>query len=99
MKAKYTEKFVVRLPKELRNMIFERAGFYHRSVNSEIIIRLEQSLKGLPEASQQVELEPPFHSKIERMFKSQLTQEEELLVLCIRRLSEGKRKALLDLLN
>ena len=99
MKAKYTEKFVVRLPKELRNLIAERAGGYHRSMNSEIVIRLEQSLKGLPIVSEESDLEPPFHSQIERVFRNQLTAEEELLMLSIRRLTEAKRKALLDLLS
>jgi hypothetical protein len=99
MKARYTEKMVVRLPRDVRTLIEERAGAYHRSMNSEIVIRLEQSLKGLPEREKEAELEPPFHSKIERMFKNQLTVEEELLVLAIRRLAEGKRRALLELLS
>src|SRR5262245_11998390 len=99
MKARYTEKLVVRRPKEVRTLVEERADAYHRSMNSEIVIRLEQSLKGLPEREKEAELEPPFHSKIERMFKSQLTVEEELLVLAIRRLAETKRKALLELLS
>lgn len=38
------EKFVVRLPKGMRRRIADAARAYHRSMNSEIVARLEHSL-------------------------------------------------------
>src|SRR5690606_5938242 len=38
------EKFVVRLPKGIRGMISEISRVNHRSMNSEIVARLEESL-------------------------------------------------------
>lgn len=99
MRGRLTEKFVVRLPKDVRHLIEERAESYHRSMNSEIVIRLEQSLKGLPSLSVETELEPPFQSSVERMFKDDLSTDEETLVMAIRRLSPSRQKALLDLLS
>lgn len=42
--AKSTEKFVVRLPPGMRRRIADAARGYRRSMNSEIVARLEQSL-------------------------------------------------------
>ena len=38
------EKFVVRLPRGMRRRIADAARTYHRSMNSEIVARLEHSL-------------------------------------------------------
>ena len=38
------EKFVVRLPRGMRRRIADAARAYHRSMNSEIVARLEHSL-------------------------------------------------------
>lgn len=42
--AKPAEKFVVRLPPGMRRRIADAARCYRRSMNSEIVARLEQSL-------------------------------------------------------
>lgn len=42
--AKAAEKFVVRLPPGMRRRIADAARCYRRSMNSEIVARLEQSL-------------------------------------------------------
>jgi len=39
-------KFVVRLPTVLRNQIADAAKYYHRSMNSEIVARLERTFSG-----------------------------------------------------
>ncbi|TER29328.1 transcriptional regulator AmrZ [Pseudomonas aeruginosa] len=42
--SRTADKFVVRLPEGMREQIAEVARSHHRSMNSEIIARLEQSL-------------------------------------------------------
>jgi hypothetical protein len=94
-----TDRFLVRLPRSLRRRIGEAARFYRRSINSEIILRLQHSLDSLPELALERALEPPMFSAIERTLRSDLSAEEESLVMRFRRLSGAKRKALLDLLG
>ena len=91
-------KFVVRLPMELRDRIAEAATLYRRSMNSEIVARLEQSLTGLPEEVGEAGIEPPFFEHIETTFRRDLSDEEDTLVRAFRRLSERQRTALLELL-
>ncbi len=43
--SRSADKFVVRLPKGMRQLIAEVAKNYHRSMNSEIVSRLESSLR------------------------------------------------------
>jgi hypothetical protein len=43
--SRTADKFVVRLPKGMRQLIAEVAKNYHRSMNSEIVSRLESSLR------------------------------------------------------
>jgi len=45
MDSRTADKFVVRLPDGLRNKIFDVAGDNQRSMNGEIVYRLEQSLR------------------------------------------------------
>lgn len=45
MDSRTADKFVVRLPDGLRNKIFDVAGENQRSMNGEIVYRLEQSLR------------------------------------------------------
>jgi len=94
-----TDKFVVRFPRSLRRRVEEVARFYRRSINSEIILRLDHSLNGLPNLAIEHALEPPMFAVIERTLRANLSSEEEKLVLSFRRLSGAKRKALLDLLT
>ena len=99
MMGEPTDNFVVRFPRSLRQRVGEVARFYRRSINSEIILRLDHSLNGLPSLAIEHSLEPPMFAAIERTLRGNLTQEEELVVLSFRRLSGAKRKALLDLLS
>ncbi len=94
-----TERFVVRFPLTLRLRVGESARFYRRSVNSEIIIRLDHSLNGLPEMTTEHAVEPPMFAAIERSLRGDLTDEEQKIVFSVRRMSAEKRKALLDLLS
>jgi len=93
------DRFVVRLPRSLRKRIEEVANFYRRSINSEIVLRLDHALNGLPNLDAEHSLEPPMFAAIERSLRSQLSDEEQTLVLAFRRLSGLKRKALLALLT
>jgi hypothetical protein len=99
MLSELTERFVVRFPRRLRQRVEESARFYRRSINSEIILRLDHSLRALPDMATEHAIEPPMFAAIERSLRSNLSDEEQGLVLCFRRLSAAKRKALLDLLS
>lgn len=93
-------KFVVRLPLQLRHQIGEAARYYRRSMNSEIVARLEQSFSGIPSASSAHHIAPDMHQELESFFgRTALTSDEEKVVRAFRRLTEEKRNALLELLN
>ena len=65
MLSELTERFVVRFPRWLRLRIEESAKFYRRSINSEIILRLDHSLNGLPNMATEHAIEPPMFAAIE----------------------------------
>ncbi|MEZ5558846.1 MAG: Arc family DNA-binding protein [Pseudomonadales bacterium] len=92
-------KYLVRLPLTMRDQLAESARYYRRSINSDIVARLQQSFSGLPSAEAQRALAPMLHDDVQRMFHHDLSAEEEQLVLRYRQLSAGKRLALLDLLR
>lgn len=92
-------KYVVRLPPTMRNKLAEAAGHYHRSVNSEIVARLEQSFGVLPQGSVERQVEPPLHSHLEAIFRSSLNETEQSLIKVFRRLSSSRQKALVKLLE
>ncbi|MDE0658071.1 MAG: Arc family DNA-binding protein [Gammaproteobacteria bacterium] len=92
-------KFVLRLPAELRDRVAEAAGLYRRSINSEIVARLEQSLMGIPEDGAERRVEPPFFAQIETTFRRDLSDDEDRLIRLYRRLSVQQRRALVDLLS
>lgn len=92
-------KFVLRLPDELRDRVAEAAGLYRRSINSEIVARLEQSLMGIPEDAAERPLEPPFFAQIETTFRRDLSNDEDCLIRLYRRLSSQQRRALINLLS
>lgn len=92
-------KFVLRLPSELRERIAEAAGLYRRSINSEIVARLEQSLMGIPQDAVETQMEPPFFSQMETTFRRDLSDDEDRLIRLYRRLSTQQRRALIDLLS
>ena len=88
-------KFVLRLPTEMRERIVEAAGRYRRSINSEIVARLESSF------SERGPTEPasPLNPHLEYVLRSRLDGDEQRLVVGYRNLERNKRKALLDLLG
>ena len=87
-------KFVLRLPPEMREKIAEAARRYRRSLNSEIVSRLEQSfIEGPPE-----NVAPPLHPHLEHVLRGRLDPEEQRLIHGFRNLERRKRNALLDLL-
>ena len=92
-------KFVVRLPVDMRDRIAEAAQHYRRSMNSEIVARLEQSFSSLPSQDTERDVEPPLHPQLERMFRNNLNDKETSLITSFRRLSEDRQSALLSLLT
>jgi Arc-like DNA binding dprotein len=92
-------KFVVRLPLQLRHQIGDAAQYYRRSMNSEIVARLEQSFSGLPTLDTTEQIAPAFHDELESFFGRALAPEEEKIVRAYRRLSQEKKLALLELIN
>jgi len=77
------ERFIVRMPEGMRDQIAEEAAANHRSMNSEIIARLQGSL---------VTDEPTRTAK-------DTGSEEEALLAAFRKLPSEKRSALLRLLK
>ncbi len=92
-------RFLVRLPVALHERIAEAARRYRRSVNSEIVARLEQSVSGIPQKAAESAVEPPFFAHIETTFRRDLSAQENTLIRAFRRLSERQREALLELLD
>ena len=94
------DKFVVRLPKSLKLEITDFSKRNHRSMNSEIVIRLKESI-ATEEVStkRQVsnQLNEPAPISDQEIFKEELSPFETRLVIFYRRLSENKREALLSL--
>ena len=91
-------KYMVRLPPSMRDQLRESARFYRRSVNSDIVARLQQSFSGIPDAGSVRDIEPPLHEEFERLFRNDLTAEEQQFIHSYRRLPEKKRAALRTLL-
>lgn len=92
-------KFVVRLPAHMRDQVAEAAKHYRRSMNSEIVARLEQSFGALPQGAMEQQLEPPLHPHMEAIFRSTLSDTEHALIKIFRRLSSSRQKALVSLLS
>lgn len=84
--SRTADKFVVRLPEGMRSRIAEVARLYHRSMNSEIIARLEKSLTtegSLPAAPLQApgELHPHEQRLLQQFRQLPLTQQSALIAL------------------
>jgi len=92
-------KFVVRLTTRMKSQIALAAKHYRRSMNSEIIARLEQSFGTLPQNEIEEAVQPAFHPGIEALFRSQLSESEQSLIQSFRLLSTEKQVALLSLLQ
>ncbi|NJN53054.1 MAG: Arc family DNA-binding protein [Gammaproteobacteria bacterium] len=99
MKKEVTDKFVVRLPRALRNQLASIARLYRRSMNAELIIRLEYSLNGIPDHAREKALEPLMFPQIERVIRGDLTEDEERLLLSYRRMDAERQLALFKLIT
>ena len=91
-------KYMVRLPPSMRDQIRESALHYRRSMNSDIVARLQQSFSGIPDSSAVRDIEPPMHEQFENVFRRDLSADEEELIRTYRHLSGKKREALRNLL-
>ena len=89
-------KYMVRLPPAMRDQIRESARHYRRSMNSDIVARLQQTFSGLPEAARPQDL--ALHEQIEGLFRRELSEDEESLIRAYRRMSSKKQEALKNLL-
>ena len=62
-------KYMVHLPPYMWNLIAESARHYRRSMNSDIVARLQHSFRGLSDESKELELAPSLHEKFESLFR------------------------------
>lgn len=92
-------RFVVRLPAEMRDRLAEASITHRRSINSEIVARLEQTFSGLPGEAETSRIEPPLQGPLDALFRRSLTEDEQILIRMFRRLSQPKKHALIDLLK
>lgn len=92
-------KYLVRLPLAMRDLLAESARYHRRSINSEIVARLNLSFSGLPGVEEQRALAPAMHEQFDLLLHRELTPEEEQLIRRFRCLNGAKREALLDLLS
>lgn len=88
-------RFLVRLPKPLRDHIVEAARGTRRSINSEIVARLEESVR-MSRGSQREALGV---RQREMRFTQELSSDEDRLVRQFRLLRLRQQRGLLDLLS
>lgn len=88
--SRTADKFVVRLPEGMRDRIAEVARAQHRSMNSEIIARLESSLQqeGISTEGESLRLDSP-----------ELSHHERELLQHFRLLAHRQQNALLALIT
>lgn len=91
--SRTADKFVVRLPEGMRDRIAEVAKQHHRSMNSEIIARLEHSLLDLPSLPEQ-----PSRQALDAQRLEDLNHPERELLVRFREMSRRQQNALLALL-
>ena len=87
--SRTADKFVVRLPDGMRERIAEVARNHHRSMNSEIIARLEQSLIQEGALGEELRL---------RLDSPELSLHERELLQRFRQLSPRQQNALVSLI-
>ncbi|WPC06529.1 Arc family DNA-binding protein [Pseudomonas benzenivorans] len=87
--SRTADKFVVRLPDGMRERIADVARNHHRSMNSEIIARLEQSMlqEGALDDDSNLRIDSP-----------ELSQHERELLQRFRQLSRRQQNALIALI-
>lgn len=97
--SRNADKFVVRLPEGMRQRIAEVAKNYHRSMNSEIVSRLESSLRTEVCIQQEFgETESAEGVSIGETINLDLSHQEFALIEKVRLLPAQKQQAILDLL-
>ena len=97
------EKFVVRLPKGMRDRIAEVSRLSRRSMNSEIVARLEDSLgqswnDSSAEGASQAPHTPILRS-VENDIPAHSADQEAMLLETFRKMDEERKLALLALLG
>lgn len=98
-KGKPSYRLLVRFPVELGDRLKEAARYYHRSINSEIVARVEHTFTGLTPAVVDADSPRLLSGEIETILRDDLSVEEDRLVRGFRRLSDRQRRALLDLVS
>ena len=95
------EKFVVRLPAGMRQAIAEVARRSRRSMNSEIIARLERSLAESDVIETVIETAAPAPTlrSVSGKDNAATSDPERRLLQAFRRMDQGKRDALLKLVD
>ena len=97
--SRNADKFVVRLPEGMRQRIAEVAKNYHRSMNSEIVSRLESSLRTEVCINHEYDGEENMESTgLGETINIDLSHQEFALIEKVRQLSPQKQQAILDLL-
>ena len=91
--SRTADKFVVRLPEGMRDRIAEVAKQHHRSMNSEIIARLEHSMLDLPSLPEQASRQTLNELRLE-----DLNHPEREMLLRFREMSRRQQNALIALL-
>lgn len=96
--ATEVEKFVVRLPYGMRARIAEVSRLSHRSMNSEIVARLEDSLAGQTRVA---EPQPDYRATrpMQSVPRPTGVDQEGQLISCFRRLSRERQRALIKFLE
>lgn len=97
--AEAPHRFVLRLPPELYERLREVATYYRRSLNAEIVARLEYSIGGVPRDAVESQLTPELLPLLETSFRGDITDQEDTLIRLFRRLSRRQRAALVQLLR
>lgn len=91
--SRTADKFVIRLPEGMRDQISDLAKCYRRSMNSEIISRLESSLKRDSNGTNHLP------NKLEAIYAATLTEAECSILEYWRSLPENKQDAFLKLIE
>ncbi|HBF08052.1 MAG TPA: DNA-binding protein [Gammaproteobacteria bacterium] len=94
--SRSADKFVVRLPDGMRQKIALVAKNYHRSMNSEIVSRLEQSLRAEPSLLSE---EEKAALQLGGETAMDVSPQESAIISRFRQLSPSKRQALLEIMN
>lgn len=87
--SREADKFVVRFPEEMRERIAQVAREQHRSMNSEIIIRLDQSLVK----------DGVLGNAVMQLDETELSLQERALVKQFRELTPRQQNALISLIE